>query len=93
MNKTYSFGLCEGRHPMPVREGIFPQRVEDIRQDLLEKRADERIPQDCTHLEVYVTGLTIAMMAVVKVCARRGIHLTAYHFNNKYRMYTRQEVF
>ena len=31
-------------------------------------------------------------LAVVKVCSKRGIRLTAYHYNPKYRMYTKQEV-
>lgn len=94
MKKTYEFGLCEGRHWMPrsVKEGIFPERVEVIRQDLLEKRAEERIPADCGRLCIYVTGLTMAMLAVVKVCAKRGIHLTAYHYNKNLGVYTRQDV-
>lgn len=90
--KTYSFGLCEDRHRMPIHEGIFPHTVECIRADLLEKKAEERIPLDCDKLEIYVTGLTMAMLAVVRVCSKRGIHLTAYHYNPKYRMYTKQEV-
>ena len=89
--KTYRYELCEKRHTGTM-EGIFPTKVECIRADLLEKRADERIPEDCDKLEIFVTGLTIAMLAVVRVCARRGIHLTAYHYEPEYHLYTRQEV-
>ena len=89
--KTYTYELCESRHTKNM-EGIFPKRIECVRSDLLEKRADERIPKDCGRLEIYVTGFAMAMLAVVKVCARRGIHLTAYHYSPEYHLYTRQEV-
>lgn len=91
--KTYSFGLCEGRHYSPVQEGIFPEVIRDFSTSTLEKRADERIPLDCEKLELYVSGFAIAVLAVVKVCAKRGIHLTAYNYINKYGMYTKQEIF
>ena len=91
--RTYTFGLCEGRHYSPASEGIFPKVIQEFRTDLLERRADERIPDDCEKLELYVSGFAMALLAVVKVCHRRGIHLTAYNYNNQYRMYTREEIF
>lgn len=91
--KTYTYGLCEGRHHSPASEGIFPREIREFRTDLLEKRADERIPHDCEKLELYVSGFAMALLAVVKVCYRRGIHLTAYNYNPTYKMYTREEIF
>lgn len=94
--KTYVYGLCEGRHPAPVKEGIFPTWVGtgSMRYpEVLRGFADKRIPKDCERLAVYVTGLTVAMMAVVSVCMSRGIHLTCYHKNKDTGVYDRQEVF
>lgn len=90
--KTYVFGLCEGRHPWPVKEGIFPRTVEHINDVQLEDIAERRIPSDCARLAIYVSGLAIALLAVVKVCAKRGITLTAYHYNPKSGVYYRQDV-
>lgn len=91
--KTYTFGLCAGRHYSPASEGIFPKVIEDFNTKLLEKTADERIPDDCDKLELYVSGFAMALLAVVKVCYRRGIHLTAYNFNPRYKIYTKEEIF
>lgn len=91
-DKTFICGLCEGRHSWPVKEGIFPKVVEHINEVDLENIAEQRIPKDCTRVAVYVSGLTIAMLAVVKVCARRGIGLTAYHYNPGSGVFSRQDV-
>ena len=90
--KTYIFGLCQGRHDWPAKDGIFPKKVDHVNNKWLEDVADRRIPSDCTRLAVYVSGLTIAMLAVVKVCARRGIKLTAYHYNPESGVFSRQDV-
>lgn len=80
MTRTYILALCEGRHNFPVKQGIFPKSVSDV-QDVnwLERTADKNIPEDCGRLAVYVTGCQSALLAVVAVCARRHIRLTAIH--------------
>lgn len=72
--KTYAFELCEGRHYSPAKEGIFPKTITENGYDtaMLERRADERIPLDCERLELYTSGFVKAVLAVVKVCAKRG---------------------
>lgn len=81
--KTYVMGLCENRHDMPVRDYIFPQWIPNkIDSTELERHANERIPKDCGRLCLYTTGLTVAILAVVAVCLKRGIHLDAYHYRN-----------
>lgn len=89
--KTYSFELCAGRHTGNM-QGIFPKNIESMDARVLERRADEIIPIDCEKLELYVTGFAMAVLSVVKVCVKRNIRLTAYNYNPKYHMYTRQEV-
>ena len=80
MNRTYIYALCEERHDFPVKKGIFPKAVPNV-QDInwLYKTADQNIPKDCGRLAVYVTGCQSALLAVVAVCARRHIQLTAIH--------------
>lgn len=73
--------LCRGRHSTPASEAIFPAEVNPIDTDALYGMAWDSIPEDTTDLVVYVTGLTPAMLAVVKVCADRRISLVAMHYD------------
>ncbi len=91
--KTYVMGLCKDRHPAPVKTGIFDQWVMGTRnEECLYRQAEERIPQDCGRLALYVTGLTVAIMAVVRVCSERKIDLVCYHYDKTYNVYNKQEV-
>lgn len=91
--KTYVLGLCYNRHPAPVKEAIFTTDISfKGGVSKLEEVANERIPSDCARLAIYVSGCTIAMMAVVAVCIRRKIKLTAYHLNIEKGGYERQDV-
>lgn len=89
---NYTYCLCESRHYMPVTESIFPHYVDPTDVSGLYAAADEFIPDDCTELTVYVTGLTIAMMAVVEVCVNRGITLTVMHYDRENMIYFPQTV-
>lgn len=95
MKRTYMYELCEGRHNSPAKEGIFPRVVDKkligdpIR---LKNIADDRIPKDCGRLVIFVTGLTVAMLAVVSVCVERNIKLTCYHQDPVTKLYDRQNV-
>lgn len=76
--------LCEGRHTMPegVVGSIFPNAVDptDLKtlDEVAEKFVEDNIGKD---LEVYVTGLTVALVAVIKACQDKAVSLTLYHFN------------
>lgn len=45
------------------------------------------------HLIVYVTGLTVALTAVIKACAEYGVSLTLMHYNTKTDSYVDQAIF
>lgn len=77
----YEFELCKGRHATPATEAIFPMEVDPTDTGALFAIAEERIPRDATEIVVYVTGMTPAMLAVVEVCWKWGITLTAMHYN------------
>ena len=43
-------------------------------------------------LDLYVTGLTVALVAVLNVCREEGIKVTLYHVNRETGTYYAQEV-
>ena len=88
----YTMELCSGRHNTPADVAIFDNIPDPTDTAKLFDTAWDRIPQDCDSLNVYVTGLTVAMLAVVKVCERRQIDLTAYHFNRDSGEYYPQDI-
>lgn len=88
----YAFTLCAGRHDTPADKAIFEEIADPMNTSLLRKQANMAIPEDATSLVVYVTGLTPAMLAVVKVCFDRGICLTAMNYDRETGEYFPQEV-
>ena len=94
---TITVGLCASRHPMPVSEYIFPETLDPMAFDDMEKTASAFIAfidgMAGNSLVVYVTGLTAATAAVIKVCALRGIGLTLMHYNRETGEYVPQKIF
>jgi hypothetical protein len=77
----YEYVLCAGRHETPATECLF-DKIEDPTDVMsMRCRLAEVIPSDATLLVVYVTGLTVAMLAVVKFCELNGISLIARHYD------------
>ena len=77
------FGLCSARHAMPdcVQEFIFPNEISDPTDtESLYQLAAQSL-KDCDSVTVYVTGLTVALGAVVSYCAKNAIGLTLMHFD------------
>lgn len=82
---TFTFGLCAGRHDLPVSDFIFadgditfpinPTALLDIVATKL------NFVNFWDKLDVYVTGLTPATVAVIKFCSIKGIKLTLKHFD------------
>lgn len=89
------FGLCEGRHPMPVEAYIFPNSIADPTDTAgLEEEArvsladiDEKI-----HLFIYVSGLTVALISALNVCREKNISVTLMHYDTKSNNYYAQAV-
>ena len=77
----YVMTLCAGRHETPAQACIFKNISDPTDLDSMWNEAWDNIPENCTDLTVYVTGLTVAMLTVVSVCNQRGITLTARHYN------------
>lgn len=88
-------GLCAARHEMPVQEFIFKEipadRVTD--PEWLEETASGYLSRlGVQEVEVYVTGLTVALIAALNAARELGIKVTLYHFDRDTGKYFRQEV-
>lgn len=96
MAKIKSVGLCAGRHEMPVSEFLYPQVIEDPTDtQKLELEAFRFLHQldseGFDKVEVYVTGMTIALTSFIKVAADFGwISLSLFHYDSKTGSYYEQ---
>lgn len=80
-------GLCKGRHDIPgVTHYIFPQEVNPLDVDGLQVHAnawlEKNYPKD-EHLELYVTGLTVALIAALNAAHNFLLEVTLYHYDRE----------
>lgn len=105
MEKQFRIGLVKGRHDIPeVTSYVFEEilDVTDVRgmekqaRDVLRKGMFEYMmetrdfKENTVHL--YVTGLTVALGAVVAACLELGLYLVLYHYNRDTGEYYAQPV-
>lgn len=71
--KEINLGLVRGRHELPVDDYIFDEIENVLDFENLDKMAQEKLAQyqaykfaETPHLNVYVTGLTAATVAVMQ---------------------------
>ena len=93
-----TIGLVEGRHDLPVdtfiyQEGdiTFPLDMKEL-AEIADKRLSELGAVTYTSLDVYVTGLTAATLAVMRVAFVRGYLVTFHHFDRDSGMWIAQGV-
>lgn len=94
---TFTLGLCAGRHDLPVSDFIFSDGdiTFPINPPALFNTAAIKL-RDLNYgdkLVVYVTGLTPAVVAVIKYCSINGIKLTLKHFDRDSNSYIDDVVF
>lgn len=91
-------GLIKGRHSLPaeVRDYIFEH---DIPQDhVTDAEYMSDIAEDFIRhfkpqfLEIYVTGFTPALCAVLKACRAYNISVSCWHYDRESRTFWKQEV-
>lgn len=90
---TKNMCLCEARHNIPeATEGaIYPNSINPLDVCGLEEYALNKL-QGVKALNLYVTGLSVALVAVINVCHREGIMLTLWHYNRDNGEYYPQTV-
>lgn len=99
--KTIIVALCEGRHEMPenVSGSVFPMSVDPTDIDELDRIATDFVKSvDGKHINLVVTGLSVALVAVIKAVAAcaadnsAATSLTLWHFNRDTNEYYAQKV-
>ncbi len=91
--------LCKGRHEMPkgIEGAIFQKEVDPLDIQGLENEARKKFlslstikEEDVLHL--YVTGLTVALIAALNVATEYFGHVILYHYDRVSCEYYPQEV-
>lgn len=93
MRKILKIGVCEGRHEMPVDKFVFGQQVNPLDVIGLETQAEKRLLElkgNCNQLHLYVTGLTVAVIAVIKVALEMFDSVVLLHYNRDSNSYYQQ---
>lgn len=85
--------LCEGRHEMPdcVEGSIFGNELNPTDLASMRATASEKL-KDVDTLDLYVTGLTVALGEVIRLCTEREINLTLWHFDRNTGEYYPQTI-
>ena len=93
-----NFGLCEGRHEIAgVTEYIFGNTISDPTDTAgLEKEAFDFFMDNgvksTESINIYVTGLTVALIAAINAAKEIGASVTLYHFDRETGNYFEQSV-
>lgn len=99
MKKIKSIGVCQGRHEMPCDMFVFDTVIEDPTNTLkLESDAEKFFDANFQNvesgdtIEIYVTGLTVALIAILKVAVKRFERVNLKHFDMKSASYYTQKI-
>jgi len=85
-------GLCKSRHEIKgVTEYVFGNTLDPLAIEEMELHAIEKL-RGVKQLDLYVTGLTVALVAVINACSILGVTLTLFHFNKETGEYYPQRV-
>lgn len=91
--------LCKARHSHKETDGlvaVFPQDVNPLDPAGLEREAKARLEQlkvrDGDSVCIYVTGLTVALIAALNACHTMGAEPTLLHYDRDNNCYYPQDV-
>lgn len=88
------YGLISGRHAMPVSEYVFDEIEDMFNFSRLEMVAFSRIVKTSDTLMLYVTGLTVATVAVLNIAKKLGYKdVVLKHYNRDNGLYESQRVY
>ena len=86
--KVLHVALCDSRHeiPLAVNGSIFPETIlnpTDFRQlaDMCEQTLNPAMNVGVNRINLYVTGLSTALLTVVNYCHENRINLITWHYN------------
>lgn len=90
-----SMALCEGRYAIPQAEdgSIFGNTIDPLDPQALQAEAESKLRElNIKSLDLYVTGLTVALISVLNACRQLGIVVTLYHYDREEGNYYPQQV-
>lgn len=95
-NKVLKLGAVAGRHEIQGINGYVLNAVDNV-TDLggIEKAVNASLDKQLVgydKLDLYVTGLTSVVLAVVKYCYEHNVKLSCYHFDRDSNDYFEQVV-
>lgn len=97
--QAVKFVLCPARHEMgdfwKGANSVFPSTIQNpLDFQELEAIASESLKglQAGDELNLAVTGLTTATLAVVNVCRKQGVSLVCWHYNRESGEYMPQQI-
>lgn len=100
--KNLIVGLVSERHDMPVEKYIFDSVDNkdlfnyDFFDETVRNFIDEKViisNNEIYNLIVYVTGLTPALAAVMKICAEKEVNLSLRHYDRDTKGYKEQVIY
>lgn len=85
--------LCEGRHEIQeaVDGAIFENSINPLDLDGMRATVSEKLAE-VKAIDLYVTGLTVALVEVINFCHANGVKLTLWHFDRESGEYYQQKV-
>ncbi len=90
--KKMKLGLCVGRQRIEGIEGyVFTSTLNPTDIQGMSKACHDKL-WNCSGLDLYVTGLTVALVTVINYCCHNHIPLTLWHFDKATGDYYPQEV-
>lgn len=81
--------LCESRHEIPqaVNGSVFPENIDptdfNAMACLCEYALNPALNVGVQQINLYVTGLSSALLTVVNYCRERNVKLITYHYNRE----------
>lgn len=89
------FVLCPARHSHPQIDGlpsIFPSEIADVTDVGGLTEVARNAVWGCAGVDLYVTGLTVAVGAVIRACYMDAVPLTLWHFDRSAGGYFSQAI-
>lgn len=85
--------LCEGRHEIPeaVDGAIYVNTLNPLDLEGMRSTAAAKLA-GVQSLDLYVTGLTVALIEVVNYCHANNVNVTLWHFDRESGSYYPQAV-
>ena len=94
-NNEKKFVLCPARHSHPQIDGlpsIFSTEIADVTDVGAMTATAWSAVQGCECVNLYVTGLTVAVGAVIRACYMCAIPLTLWHYDRSAGEYFSQAI-